>query len=254
MHPYSDGRHENGQNFLTDRRTIRRIAALVNRTSGPIVEIGPGNGALTLPMQRSGRPLTAVEIHPGLARDLQRRVSSGITVVHADFLTYQLPRRPSVIVGNLPFHLTTAILRKLLCDQHWTDAVLLTQWEVARRRAGVGGSSMMTAQWAPFYEFTLEGRVPARAYTPVPSVDAGIITIARRAHPLIPSAQRKAYARFVHGAFTGPGRGMSHILRHTVGCTKAEAGALCRTAGVRADSLPKQLHAEQWAALWLNAP
>lgn len=253
MHPYSDGRHEHGQNFLTDRRAIRRVTALVDRTSGPILEIGPGRGALTLPMQRTGRALTAVEIHPGLARDLQNKLS-GSTVVRADFLKYPLPRTPSVVVGNLPFHLTTAILRKLLHDRHWSQAVLLTQWEVARRRAGVGGSSMMTAQWAVFYEFTLHGRIPARAYTPQPSVDAGIITIARRSDPLVAWAQRKAYAGFVHAVFTGPGRGVGRILPQVTGWTKAQAGRLCDTADIRPDALPKQLSAEQWAALWRNAP
>lgn len=254
MHTHTDGRHEHGQNFLTDQRTIQRVVNLVAQTRGPILEIGPGRGALTLPMQKSRRPLTAVEIHPRLAEALQQHLRSGNRVINADFLNYRMPKTPHTMVGNLPFHLTTAILRKLLYDQHWSTAILLTQWEVARRRAGVGGSSMMTAQWVPYYTFALEGRVPGRAYSPVPSVDAGILTVSRRAEPLVPWSQRRAYAGFVHAVFTGPGRGMAQILRCVLGCSRDEVGRLCAAAGIRAAALPKQLSALQWAALWRNAP
>lgn len=253
MRTHHDGRHEHGQNFLTDTRIIRQVTQLVADTEGPILEIGPGAGALTQPMEKLGRPLTAVEIHPGLAKDIASRTGPRCDIVAADFMQYPMPRTPHVIVGNLPFHLTTAILRKLLHDPHWSDAVLIVQWEVARRRAGVGGSSMMTAQWAPFYEFALAGRVPARAYTPAPSVDAGVLTISRRGSPLLPWTQRKDYAGFVHAVFTGQGRGTAQILRTVLGITRAEAGTLCGKAGVRATALPKDLSAEQWTRLWTGA-
>lgn len=253
MRTYHDGRHEHGQNFLTDTRIIRQVIQLVADTEGPILEIGPGTGALTLPMERLRRPLTAVEIHPGLAKTLTARAGRRTDVVAADFIQHPMPHAPHVIVGNLPFHLTTAILRKLLYDPHWSDAVLIVQWEVARRRAGVGGSSMMTAQWAPFYEFALAGRVPARAYTPAPGVDAGILTMTRRGSPLLPWKQRKDYAGFVHAVFTGQGRGVAQILRTVLRIPRAEAGTLCGEASVRATALPKDLSAEQWARLWTSA-
>jgi 23S rRNA (adenine-N6)-dimethyltransferase len=139
------GRHELGQNFLHDRAVIRAIVDVVSRTDGPIVEIGAGNGALTLPLQTLGRPLTAIELDHRLAARPADRTASSTRVVGADFLHYRLPRTPHVIVGNLPFHLTTAMLRRLLHGPGWTDAMLLVQWEVARRRAAVGGGGR---RWA----------------------------------------------------------------------------------------------------------
>ena len=100
----------------------------------------------------------------------------------------------------------------------------------------------------------MEGRIPARAYTPAPSVDAGLFTVTRRPEPLVPWSQRKAYAGFVHAAFTGPGRGMAQILRYALGSSKAEAGSLCGAASIRTDALPKQLSARQWAVLWRCTP
>lgn len=96
--------------------------------------------------------------------------------MHGDFLRYRLPRTPHTIVGNLPFHHTTAMLRHILHAEHWTASVLLVQWEVACRCAAVGGATMMTAQWWPWYDFGLAGRVPASAFTPRPGVDAGLMT------------------------------------------------------------------------------
>lgn len=109
---------------------------IVSHTTRSIIEVGARDGAPTVPMERLGRPLTAIEIDRRRAERLAHRTTTH--VVTADFLRYRLPPTPHVVVGNLPFHLTTTILRRLLHSPGWTDAVLLVQWEVARRRAAVG--------------------------------------------------------------------------------------------------------------------
>ena len=76
MPTYRHGRHEYGQNFLTDQSIIATITRLVVATEGPIVEIGPGDGALTIPLARLGRPVTAIEIDARLARCLSERLPS----------------------------------------------------------------------------------------------------------------------------------------------------------------------------------
>lgn len=248
--PFANGRHELGQNFLTDRRVIDTVVRLVRRTEGPIVEIGPGSGALTLPLQTLRRPLTGVEVDPRRVRALRGRVAAGTTIVHADFLRYRLPSASSVLVGSLPFAQTTVLLRRILHDTRWTSAVLLVQWEVARRRAGVGGATMMTAQWWPWYEFTLECRVPAAAFHPRPGVDGGVLTITRRRGPLVPSAGRRRYQGFVHRVFTGRGRGLPRILRTAYPSASTPIDAWLRRHRITDRQLPKDLTAGQWAELF----
>ncbi|WET79283.1 23S ribosomal RNA methyltransferase Erm [Amycolatopsis sp. QT-25] len=220
------GRHELGQNFLIDRNTIETVVRLVAGTSGPIIEFGTGDGALTLPLERLGRPLTGVEIDDRRAARLAGVVRPPTRIVTADFLRFPLPETPCVLVGNLPFHLTTATLRHVLAAPAWTDAVLLVQWEVARRRAGVGGATMMTAQWWPWFDFRLAGRVPATAFRPKPGVDGGLLTMIRRERPLVDDADRERYQDFVRRVFTGRGREIA--------------------PGV----LPKNLTALQWAEVF----
>ena len=156
-----------------------------------------------------------------------------------------------MVVGNLPFHQTTAMLRHLLHSFAWRDAVLLTQWEVARRRAGVGGATMMTAQWAPWFTFTLHGRVPARAFTPRPGVDGGILAIHRREHPLLPVTERRRFHALVHRIYTGPGNGLAQILARV---TSLSSPQVARTwlgrHGIDASALPRMMHPEAWVDLF----
>ncbi|WP_214102900.1 23S ribosomal RNA methyltransferase Erm [Acrocarpospora catenulata] len=242
------GRHELGQNFLVDRSVIDDINALVARTAGPIVEIGAGDGALTLPLSRQGRELTAIEIDPKRASRLSGRAPGNVTVLRTDILRYRYPRQPHVVVGNIPFHLTTSVLRRLLAADHWHTAILLVQWEVARRRAGVGGASMLTASWWPWYEFTLHARVPARSFRPLPSVDGGLLTMSRRTSPLV--EERDRYQHFVRRVFTGRGHGLPEILARTNHIARPELRRWLRANRITPGTLPKDLTAHQWASLW----
>lgn len=250
MSRFDIGRHEHGQNFLAHRLSIERIVDLVRDTDGPIVEIGAGRGALTHELARLDRPLTAVEIDGSHARTLARDLP-GTRIVEADFLQWKLPSEPHVLVGNLPFHLTTAILRKLLRSPHWTSAVLLAQWEVARRRAGVGGASMMTAQWWPWVEYSLVSRVPREGFRPRPGVDGGLFTMTRRDEPLVEHADQQAYRQFVHAVFTSGGHGLKAIVTGVTGGSAAKSlKRWFADEGVSPGALPKDLTAEQWASLF----
>jgi 23S rRNA (adenine-N6)-dimethyltransferase len=292
-HSRVGGRHELGQNFLADRGLITAVQRLVaTRTAGPIIELGAGDGALTGPLARLGRPVTALEIDPRRVRRLRDRFGDGggdggspgsspgsvgsagspgspssvgsagspgssvggpgigVTVVQADVLRHRFPTTPHTIVGNIPFHLTTAIIRKLMAEAGWSHAVLIVQWEVARRRAGIGGASLLTASWWPWYEFALDRRIPAAAFRPVPAVDAGLLLMERRSDPLVQAVQRTDYQDFVRQVFQAPGRGVTEMIARTGRVRSGEAREWARLNRIPARALPKDLSAEQWAGLW----
>ncbi|WP_322411331.1 23S ribosomal RNA methyltransferase Erm [Microbacterium invictum] len=241
------GRHELGQNFLTHTPSLDRIDALVRNTRGPILEIGAGDGALTRRLAATGRRLTAIDIDEHRTHRLARALP-GVTVRQADALRH--PLLDPVIVGNIPFHLTTPILRRLLGERQWKDAVLVTQWEVARKRAGVGGQTMMTAQSGPWYTFALHGRIPRWGFTPAPSVDGGILTVARRDAPLLPLDARPGYERFVAAMFSGRGRTLDQLVASATGLDPRAARRALSDSGISARSLPRDLTPLQWVALW----
>jgi 23S rRNA (adenine-N6)-dimethyltransferase len=241
------GRHELGQNLLADPSVT---SAMVDVVAGwpcrPLLELGAGDGALTLALAALGRPLTAVELDPRRAARLRERLRGRAEVRHADMLATPLGTGADV-VSNVPFGITTPLLRRLLAAGGWHHALLLVQWEVARKRAGVGGTTMLTAQWWPWYEFELVGRVAARSFRPRPAVDGGLLWLRRRPEPLVPDAERRAYQRLVGDVFSGPGRGAADVAARVVGRRTAKRWA-ARNA-VPATALPRNLTPEAWAAL-----
>jgi len=245
------GRAELGQNFLHDRRVANQITSLVGQwPRSPIVELGPGDGALTSGLIGLGAPVTAVELDPRMAEHLRKRHGRRLHVVNADLLRYMFSE-PCYVVANVPFHLTTPLLRRLLAAPYWKRAALLVQWEVARKRAAVGGTTLMTARWWPWFEFSLEGRVTARSFRPVPSVDAGILTVERREHPRVAWSERRAYQQLVEQVFSGRGSGIGQIACRQVG--RGTARAWMKAQRVNPNKLPKDLTAPQWADLFARA-
>ena len=242
----TSGGHEHGQNFLRDRRVAHRIADLVAAwPRHPLIEFGPGDGAITDVLAARSR-LTAVEIDRRYVERLRRRHGRRVTVVHGDMLTYRMPR-PANVVSNVPFHLTTPLLRRLLADQAWQHALLVLQWEVARKRAGVGGATLMTAEAWPWYDFALVDRVPARAFAPVPAVDAGMLLVDRRPVPLVPLGESATYRSLVRRVYAAPGHGAVAMAARVVGRSRARAWSA--EAGVGPNALTRAVTAEQWAAL-----
>jgi 23S rRNA (adenine-N6)-dimethyltransferase len=245
--PYG-GRHELGQNLLLDKRFPASMAAILRHAPPrPILELGAGNGAVTEALLSLGRPVTAVELDPRAVTRLRRRFAGRVDVVEADLLTVDLPY-PHDIVSNVPFGITTPLLRRLMPQQLWHTAVLLVQWEVARKRAGVGGTTMLTASWWPWYEFALAQRVPAAAFTPVPSVDGGILIIRRRTQLLLDPVDRRDYQTLVREVFTGRGRGLAEILS-----TRLPARIIdrwLRQDALSGHRLPRDLTADHWVSLY----
>jgi 23S rRNA (adenine-N6)-dimethyltransferase len=242
MHPSSGralgGRHELGQNFLIDQRVAARIAGLV--PPGPVLELGAGDGALTRRLAARHGDVTAVELDPRRVAALRRLLGRRVQVVHADMLRFRLDA-PHHVVSNVPFGITTPLLRYLVRQRAWMSAVLLVQWEVARKRAAVGGTTQLTAEWWPWYEFSLAGRVPAASFRPQPGVDGGILVLHRREQPLVDAAERLAYQRLVRAAFRGDR--LLPTLRRTPGVRRwAVAEGL---GGAR----PRELTASDWASL-----
>ena len=241
------GRHELGQNFLRNPSTINRFVAVVRDTEGSILEMGAGDGAITRKLCLLDRDITAIDVDEQHVKNLQRDMPT-VRVERADALRFTLDF--PVIVGNIPFNLTTPILRRLLKSSTWNHAVLLTQWEVARKRAGVGGCTMMTAQVAPWYVFELHGRVPARDFAPMPSVDGGILRITRREKSLVSSAERRNYESFVRAAFTGRGRTLAQILGRASRAPSNEVSRVLSELSLEDVRLPRDLRADTWGVLW----
>jgi len=193
-----------GQNFLRPERADQLVESAAFNAGDLVVEIGAGRGALTYALARRGVQVVALEKDPhwadSLRREMERRgVDGAVRVVRCDALDYRLPRRPYRVIGSLPFGATTAILRHLLDDpdSFLVRADLIVQREVARKRAVLPPSTLLSTTWAPWWSFEVVRRIPAAAFRPVPSIDAAVLRVTRRDPALLPLRMAGPYASFV---------------------------------------------------------
>lgn len=204
-------RRELGQNLLVDHAVVARaLERIAPAPDDLVVEVGPGRGALTLPLARSGARVVAVERDPAMVADLRAAVARerlDARVVCADVRRFRWPREPYRVVGNLPFSLTTAILEALLDDPvtgPWR-ADLLVQREVARKRAAVPPTSLRSAAWAPWWTVDLAEAVHRSAFRPVPQVDAAWIEVRRRDPAVLPERLAPGFREVLRAAWEGRG-------------------------------------------------
>jgi 23S rRNA (adenine-N6)-dimethyltransferase len=199
-----------GQNFLRPELADRFVESAGVRAGDLVVEIGAGSGAITGALARRGAEVLALELDPVWADRLRRSIARAhldrVRVVAADFLAVPLPNRPFRVVACLPFGNTTAILSRLLDDPggHMRRADVIVQWEVAHKRSAVPASTLRSTGWAPWWDFQLGRRIPAREFRPVPRVDGGVLVVTRRDPPLLPPAMAPRYRSFVRANWPFP--------------------------------------------------
>jgi len=180
-----------GQHFLHDSRYIDRIvSAMAPRATDFVLEIGPGEGALTLPLLAAAGKLTAIELDTDLIPALQARAASvgELQIIHADVLKVDftaLAQRHGVdrlrIAGNLPYYISSPIL--FHCVEHFgaiADMHFMLQKEVVERMAAEPGSKVygrlsVMLQLACRVEplFT----VPPEAFRPPPKVESAVVRL-----------------------------------------------------------------------------
>jgi 23S rRNA (adenine-N6)-dimethyltransferase len=238
------------QNFLVDRRAIDTLVDGSGVADGDLViDIGAGNGLISQALARRGADVVAIERDPALADRLRAKFATwpAVTVVEADVLTTPLPSEPFRVVANIPFGITTKILRRLLEDGgRLIRADVIVQAEVARKRGTGGRGTLLNACWEPWFEFATGARIPATAFRPRPRVDAAVLIVARRDPPLLDAASRRDYTAFVTAAFEGAHPTVASALA----LPRSRFVTLATELGFGVAALPSQLDVHQWVALF----
>ncbi len=233
-----------GQHFLRPASVTRLLAAVEPQPHESFLEIGPGAGALTLPLCARAAHVTAVEVDPVLAEALRRRAIPNLTVVEADALAVDLEALAppgTRLVGNLPYFISSPLLRRFL-DLHGRvpDAHVMLQEEVARRIASPPGSkdygilSVLFALWA---DVALVLRFPPGAFQPPPKVHSAVIRIRFRPQPAVALARPEVFASLVVKAFTHRRRTLENNLQDSYPNLKEHLRLLNIEGSRRAETL-----------------
>jgi len=235
-----------GQYFLRSSKLAAELVRAARiQPNDLVLDLGAGTGVLTAALAHCGVRVVAVEIDRELASRLRRRLPD-IEVQVADALQVPLPREPFKVVANLPFDGATAILRRLLDPRvPLISGDVIVQWELACKRSAVWPSTQLGSYCGAWFELSVVRRLPRSVFAPQPTVDAGVLRIVRRAHPLVPVPERRAYQAFLaRGYRDGP---RVSVPRHRLKRLAAELG-FDRHARAR------DLDARQWARLYRRGP
>jgi 16S rRNA (adenine1518-N6/adenine1519-N6)-dimethyltransferase len=200
-----------GQHFLKDPYYLKKITD--SARIGPddqVLEIGPGLGHLTRELAAGAKKIIAIEFDKQLIPRLREEFSetAKIEIVHADALEYQYDTLPGKwkVVANLPYYISSPIVRKLLHFRNkFTTLSLMLQKEVAERIASPPGSKEygFLSVLVQFYtEPKIEFMVPANAFTPAPEVDSAVITLTVRKNSRLQVENEGFLMRVVKAAFS----------------------------------------------------
>jgi 16S rRNA (adenine1518-N6/adenine1519-N6)-dimethyltransferase len=247
-----------GQHFLNDRRVLARIAdALELDGQETVLEIGPGRGALTdLLLRRAGR-VVAIEYDRALAALLRTRYATqhNVEIIEADVLDVSLgevARGPYVLVGNVPYYITTPILFHALQPPRPARAVYLVQREVAERLAAAPGAEAYGAlsvnvQAVATVEMLFG--VPPGAFQPPPTVDSAVVRVVPRAAPVVSPGEERALRVLVQSAFAMRRKQMRRVLRSIAGVDAAAAERVLASIGIDPTARPEVISPAQFAGI-----
>jgi 16S rRNA (adenine1518-N6/adenine1519-N6)-dimethyltransferase len=171
-----------GQNFLEDKNILRLEAKLADPEGKTVLEIGPGDGRLTEAiLEQKPKKIIAVEKDPRFVAILKERFvgRDDIEIIESDFLEMKLPGRVDVVVGNIPYYISSDIIFHL-APLRFDRAILMVQKEFAKKMAANPGDEnygrlSLTSQIA--FEIKLERVVQRHLFRPVPKVDSAIIVL-----------------------------------------------------------------------------
>ena len=232
-----------GQHFLHDPGILRRIVeAIAPQPEDRLVEIGPGEGALTLPLLRACGHLTAIELDRDLIASLAARARDigDLNIISADVLTVDFSKlaglsRPSIasklrIAGNLPYNISTPIL--FHCLDHAAaihDMHFMLQKEVVDRMAAPPGSKtygrlsvmlQLRCTVDPLF------KVPPGAFRPPPKVDSAIVRLTPLPTQALPDADSGMIDRLVRAAFGQRRKTLSNALRDLATAKQIDAAGI----------------------------
>ncbi len=243
-----------GQHFLADRHYIDKIVMAVNPKDGDrLVEIGPGQGAITLPLLRQHPRLTVIEFDRDLIAPLTAAAAplGELTIVHSDVLRVDLTElaagQPIRLVGNLPYNISSPILFHAL--EHASvvrDMHFMLQKEVVDRMAAGPGSKVygrLSVMLQAYCEVTSLFVVPPGAFRPPPKVDSAVVRLVPRNPATIAITDHGRFAEVVKAAFGQRRKTLRNALNNVVSAEQFAA------AGVRPDARAEQLEVAEFIAL-----
>ena len=247
-----------GQNFIVDRAALEQVVSAAEINAGDeVLEVGAGLGNLTRLLAQTAKRVVAVELDEKMILVLGDMLGSyqNVDIIHADILEVDLGElfnRPGyLVVANIPYYITSALLRHLLeAHQKPSRLVLTVQKEVAERICAKPGKYSLLALSVQVYgEPRVAARIPAGAFYPVPKVDSAVVRVDIYPQPLIPPEKIDAFFRLAKAGFSQKRKTLRNALAGGMGWGKEKAGEILQAAEIDPQRRAQTLSIEEWGRL-----
>lgn len=174
-----------GQNFIIDKNIINKIIAIIKPDINEhIIEIGPGKGALTLPIAKISKKITCIEIDPLLCKYLKHKEIPNLEIINKDFLDFKLDfKSPKRVIGNLPYYISSPIIFKLIKNKNISEFIIMIQKELADRicaEPNCKDYSRISIMAQTFCDVSYECSISRNIFNPKPKVNSSIIRLKKK--------------------------------------------------------------------------
>jgi 16S rRNA (adenine1518-N6/adenine1519-N6)-dimethyltransferase len=250
-----------GQNFLSDDQILNKIvqAAEINNDIN-VLEIGPGIGSLTRHIASQANQVFAVELDDRLLPPLEEVLEpfNNVKIINNDILKVDLPNllgdEPYVIIANIPYYITSAVLRHCLESHTKPQRMILTiQKEVARRICQTPGNMSLLALSVQVYGTPkILFDIPAGAFFPSPNVDSTVLSIDLFDEPLIPQDELETFFQWSKAGFSQKRKKLRNSLSAGLRISAQEVEDIFAGAGLDPQRRAETLSIEEWHQLIQN--
>ncbi|HBG59177.1 MAG TPA: 16S rRNA (adenine(1518)-N(6)/adenine(1519)-N(6))-dimethyltransferase RsmA [Anaerolineaceae bacterium] len=244
-----------GQNFLVDPNGLNKVlqAAQLN-PEDTVLEIGAGLGSLTYLLAQQAKQVVAVELDKRLIPPLTEALAGfdNVTIKQGDMLALSpdalLGAERYVVVANIPYYITSALIRHLLEAEHKPTRMVLTmQQEVAERILAWDGKMSLLALSVQVYgKPELKARIPAGCFYPAPEVDSAVLTIELYPQPLIAAEHLDLFFELAHAGFAQKRKTLRNTLASGMKKSPAWAEQLLGAAGIDPQRRAETLSLPEW--------
>jgi 16S rRNA (adenine1518-N6/adenine1519-N6)-dimethyltransferase len=240
-----------GQHWLADPELRDRVVAAAGiEAADEVLEIGAGPGTMTGQLVSRARRVVAVELDARLLPRL-RAAAPGAEIVHADVMKVDpavlFPVGGEIVVGNIPYYLTGALVPHLLGREPRPKRLsLVVQREVARRWCGLDGWSLATVAVQTFATPSLAFELPPEAFEPPPKVTSALAVLEVRSEPAIRVPDLDAFFRFVEAVFQFRRKQLRPALARVAAITGEAAAARLAALGIDPSRRAETLSLTEW--------
>jgi 16S rRNA (adenine1518-N6/adenine1519-N6)-dimethyltransferase len=250
-----------GQNFLHDPNALEKIVATAEVRPGEIaVEVGAGTGALTEALARAADQVIAYEIDGRLIPILSERFRGvpHVRIIHEDFLAAYLPdvvgdHDPYVVVANVPYYITSAIIRHILeAPRRPRRMVLTVQLEVAERlvaKPGQAEMSLLSVSAQYYTQPQIVTRFKPAVFYPRPEVDSAVVRLDSHPAPPVDAPDDQTFFEVARAGFSQKRKQLRNSLADGLRISAERAADLLQAAGVDPRRRPETLTLEEWASI-----